>query len=238
MLTSGHLLAEARITQSDIEQVVNAWMYCSYASEPRKHEVKKWLNHLLLTCLTQTNVEATAVKYETKSRPKILVIHERFSQKHAMFRCYAPLIRTLGKYFDTVALADSALIDEAADSLFDEVLRLEKKRPSLEQIIELIQAQKADVIWYPSLGMGALDGNGCRVEAGSSSNNDPRAPGHFHDGDDRLCLCMRNARGSRFHSFRKNCNWSNQPQHSPLILIYRWSCQTWCLLVIARFALL
>lgn len=154
LLTSGQLLNDARISVSDIEPVVNAWMYSSYASEPQKHDIKKWFNKLLLKCLTEAGIIPAPVSYSKSARPKILVIHERFTKKHAMFRCYAPLIRTLGKYFDTVALADEALIDEAADSLFDEVLRLEKKRPNLDQIIDLIQDQKPDVIWYPSLGMG------------------------------------------------------------------------------------
>jgi hypothetical protein len=154
LLTSGHLLSDAQITDNDIEHVVNAWMYSSYASEPKKHDIKRWFNKLLLKRLSEAGIKPAPVHYSASARPKMMVIHERFGQKTAMFRCYAPMIRTLSEYFDTVALADTAMIDDAADDLFDEVIRLERTRPNLAQIVELIQAQKADVIWYPSLGMG------------------------------------------------------------------------------------
>ena len=41
ILVSGHLFADMEIVDADITQMVNAWMYSSYASEPEKHQIKK-----------------------------------------------------------------------------------------------------------------------------------------------------------------------------------------------------
>ena len=153
LLTSGHLLESASISDSEIPALVNAWMYSSYATDPNKHAIKIWFNYLLRKRMNDANVIPRAVVYSPKKRPKILVIHERFLQQHAMFRCYAPMLRTLGNYFEMVALADGEMIDDAAEDIFDEVVRLPKPRPSIDSLMETIQTHAPDMIYYPSLGM-------------------------------------------------------------------------------------
>lgn len=153
LLTSGHLLEEARISDAEINSVANAWMYSSYADTANKHDIKKWFNHLLLKRMQEAKVTPQPMSYVLKKRPKVLVIHERFTQQHAMFRCYAPMLRTLGDFFDTVALADAETIDEAAEKLFDKVIRVPAPRPSLAALVELILNEKPDIIYYPSIGM-------------------------------------------------------------------------------------
>lgn len=154
LLNSGELLKDAEITEADIEPLVNAWMYSSYASDPNKHAIKSSINQLLINCMLSAEIRPKDVKRKLTGRPKILVIHERFTGVHAMFRCYAPLLRSLRSYFHTVALADTNMIDSAAEEIFDEVITLGQPRPSVKELVALIQQQDADVIYYPSLGMG------------------------------------------------------------------------------------
>ena len=153
LLTSGHLLEACEIQDADIAPLINAWMYSTYASEPKKHDIKLWLNKLLVKRMATAGITPAPVTHSIKSRPKILVIHERFIAKHAMYRCYAPLIAQLGERFDTVAMAEAGMIDEASDALFDEVIRLPNPRPSIAALAQLVQEQKPDMIYYPSLGM-------------------------------------------------------------------------------------
>lgn len=153
LLTSGHLLKGATISDRMIGSLINGWMYCTYATEPRKHEIKKWINQLLLDHMRAAGIMESPVTHSVKKRPKIVVVHERFTANHAMFRCYAPMMRTLTNYFDTVAVADAALISDMADDIFDKVIRLPSARPSVKKIVQLIQAEKPDVVYYPSLGM-------------------------------------------------------------------------------------
>jgi hypothetical protein len=153
LLTSGNLLEGVSISDREIEPIVNAWMYSSYATDPAKHEIKKCFNQLLAQLLRGKGITPRPVTWASKPRPKLMVILERFGSEHAMFRCYAPSVRTLNQHFDTVALAEESYVDETADSLFDTVIRLGRPRPTVEQIAHLIQGQQPDMIWYPSLGM-------------------------------------------------------------------------------------
>ena len=153
LLTAGHLLETANVTDREIPSLINAWMYSSYATEPRKHEIKKWFNHLLRKLMSEAGISPSPVSYITKRRPKILVIHERFLKEHAMYRCYAPLLRTLNNRFETVALVENKMADSAADDIFQEVIRLSDTLPNVEAIAAIIQAQEPDIIYYPSLGM-------------------------------------------------------------------------------------
>lgn len=153
LLISGHLLADVEIKDKHIPHIVNAWMYSSYATEPKKHQIKRVFNELLRKRIGEAGIVPSVPRYRLTTRPKVLVIHERFTAAHAMFRCYSPILRTLNEYFDTVAIAESEMIDAAAETIFDQVIRLDSPRPAVDQLVELVQAQNADIIIYPSLGM-------------------------------------------------------------------------------------
>lgn len=153
LLLSGPLISEVKINDRDIPMLINAWMYCSYASEPRKHQIKKAFNQLFETRMLEAGITTQVKQYKPKKRPKMMVIHERFISEHAMYRCFAPHLRSISKEFELIALADAMWIDENAKKLFKKVLTLESPRPSVSDIVDLVQAEKPDVIFYPSLGM-------------------------------------------------------------------------------------
>ena len=48
LLTNGQLLEQAVLEDKHIGLLVNAWMYCSYATHPNKHDIKIWFNKLCL----------------------------------------------------------------------------------------------------------------------------------------------------------------------------------------------
>lgn len=153
LLTSGHLLEGYRITDQDIPSLINAWMYSSYASEPSKHDIKIWFNSLLVDHLKNAGITPRPVIYTRKARPKIMVILERFTSEHAMYRCYAPMIRSLSRSFETVAVVETAMIDSSGEALFDSVIKIGKPLPTIEQLAAVIQNQDPDMIYYSSLGM-------------------------------------------------------------------------------------
>lgn len=153
LLVSGHLFEELAIVDADIQQMINAWMYSSYATEPRKHQIKRSFNLMLANRLRAAGVTAQCKHYEQHKRPTMLVIHERFIAAHAMFRCYAPLIEQLRPHFRLVALSDEAWIDEASEDLFEHITKLPKQRTSISDIVKQIEDISPDVIYYPSLGM-------------------------------------------------------------------------------------
>ena len=153
LLTAGSLIESISIGDRHLPQMVRPWMYCSYASTPNKHDIKEAFNKLFLKRLKEAGVEPNPATYKAKQRPRVLVIHERFNSNHAMYRCYAPLIRTLSPYFEIVALADKAEIDGEADSIFDQVHTIHPQKMTIAAIVKQVQALKPDIIYYPSLGM-------------------------------------------------------------------------------------
>ena len=153
LLAAGSQIEAAKISDTNIEQVVNAWMYSSYASAPYKHDIKKSFNSLLKRLMLDAGIRPGPSAEPTASKPKILVVHERFLEQHAMYRCYAQSIRKLRQHFDLVALAEADWIDAASDDIFDSVIRIEDKVKNIAGLVRLIQSHSPQLIYYPSLGM-------------------------------------------------------------------------------------
>jgi len=153
LLAAGQLIEDVEIVDRDIPLIVNAWMYCSYASSAKKHDIKHFFNRLLERRLTAAGVEAHPAPRRQVPKPKMLICHERFTYNHAMYRCYAPYIESLRKKFHLIAMADEHCIDDAACGMFDEVIKLEQPRPTVKKIVEMINEIQPDIVYYPSLGM-------------------------------------------------------------------------------------
>lgn len=153
LLQSGPLIEAVTIADADIEQIVNAWMYTSYASEPQKHAIKKSFNQLLLSLMECAGVHPAAIEDKRPSRPRMIVVLERFTQPHAMFRCYARPIADLRRHFELIAISEAHWIDDAAEPLFDRIIRLEEKKKNIHELTALIQSLKPQMVYYPSLGM-------------------------------------------------------------------------------------
>lgn len=153
LLRAGSLIETADVGDQNIEQIINAWMYSSYATEPAKHSIKKSLNVLLRNLISAGNIVPRPVTHTIKKRPTIFVIHERFTSYHAMFRCYAPYLMSLKKNFRLIALCESQHIDEGADDIFDEVIKLDDGQKKISELVALVQSHEPDMVYYPSLGM-------------------------------------------------------------------------------------
>lgn len=152
LLHSGHLIEHLLIKDTDIGNVVNAWMYSTYADDQHRHNVKTTFNRLLLRLLGDLP-KVLRVTRVNRARPRVVVILERFIAQHAMFRCYAPLIRGLRKHFEIVAVAEEGTIDKASDDIFDHQIIFPSTGKNIRTIAKAISDQQPDIIYYPSLGM-------------------------------------------------------------------------------------
>lgn len=154
LLSSGHLIENAELEPGQqVAQCVNAWMHSSYASTPNKHDIKASFNKLFARKFSESGIIPQQFTHKKKDKPRLVVIHERFTQNHAMFRCYARSINDLRKYFHTISFSDEASIDDASKDLFDEIRTIKASETNLAEMVKLIQRQKPDLIYYPSLGM-------------------------------------------------------------------------------------
>ena len=153
LLESGALIEDVEIEDREIPQIVNAYMYCSYASSPEKHAIKRSFNRLMKARMNRASINPKPMKRKITDRPRMLVCGERFTRAHAMYRCFGPHIKAFSKHFELISLTDHEWIDDEAAQLFDEVVKLESPRQSIQDIASLIQKLRPDLIYYPSLGM-------------------------------------------------------------------------------------
>lgn len=155
LLSSVDLIRNVSIHQRHMELMAACWMYCSYAEYPKKHDIKEVFNDLFVKRLNELgyNQPKLAPVRKHKKRPRMLVIHERFTSQHAMYRCYAPYIEALRNDFYLVALVSVNDIDEPAKEPFEEVIVVDAAKHPFSEIVEAATKVKPDVVYYPSVGM-------------------------------------------------------------------------------------
>ena len=135
-----------------LPSLTKVWMYCTYADTPNKHKIKIKLNKLILKFLEKT-VNPSPVAYIKKKKPTVLVIHEYFQRNHAMYRCYAPFLRSLKEDFNLIAFADEKVIDKKDRDIFDYIKAGKYDEMPFAKLVEIISKIKPDIIYYPSVGM-------------------------------------------------------------------------------------
>jgi hypothetical protein len=145
----------------------DAYMYCSYGQRRDKHEMKRTVHLLMERMLRaggspiQTDAEIAArraaalntIEHDPAWRPTMLVCIEWFTSLHAMYRCYAPIVRQLRKRFRLVAMCREEDIDDVGKREFDEWFPVDSNNLVLSQLIAKINEIAPDVVFHPSLGM-------------------------------------------------------------------------------------
>lgn len=151
-----HILTAHPLPECLILAAGDLYMHCTYTDAPDKHEAKrvvnKWMRDL---AFSKTEVKECTRKLVRKSRPTIVVPVEWFGSHHAMFRCYAPSIRQLRERFRLVCVYRDSEIDEGGLAVFDKAVKLPGDAVSISSIMEIIQNEEPDIMFYPSVGMAA-----------------------------------------------------------------------------------
>ncbi|CBL46745.1 Putative accessory processing protein; involved in the adherence of host cells [gamma proteobacterium HdN1] len=133
-----------------------SWMYCAYAHTPKKHDIKRDINQAYRNYLIQNGYKDRALPVPRKKvkRPLLGVVIEQMTSNHAVFRCYGKALASMRERFETVAFAEKTYVDDAAVSIFDQVVYMETKETSdLRDIVSKVSKKKPDVLIYLSLGM-------------------------------------------------------------------------------------
>ena len=165
------LLLEGESMQNEIAssgsqiRIGNLWMYVSYFTTPKKHDVKKYLNRMLLNAVRKNGVtEPTLLPRKAAiGKPKLLVLSEILLSSHAMYRSFGPLISRLRSKFHTVLVSSTESYDDSTKSMFDEIIDFDNNDPIKKIVGKIIKAE-ADIIYYPSIGMKWWTMNTCQLK--------------------------------------------------------------------------
>jgi hypothetical protein len=154
LLSLGHLFDGVELKDAMLTAARDVYMQCSYATGPRKHEIKRTLNGLLRRIIEKrVELPRLASERPRPERPTILVQLEWFHSAHAMYRCYAPSIRKLREKFRLVAICHERALDDVSKQLFDETIETEGPSEMLQDVVGHIRRIQPDIVYYPSVGM-------------------------------------------------------------------------------------
>ncbi len=155
------IFADATVHEAALPSLSDAYMYTSYGTRRDKHDAKATMHGIFARMLSAAGVALpTGAELEarrrtglTKAKPVLLVGLEWFTGAHAMFRCYAPVIRQLRTRFRLVGMSSAGAIDDIGKAELDEWHEVPTDGLVLADLVRRINAIAPDVIYYPSLGM-------------------------------------------------------------------------------------
>lgn len=148
------LFDDVTLNERFISPMSDAYMYCSYAHGRDKHKVKGLMHRLYARMLAAHGFQEQEFKKpKACEKPTIVVPVEWFTSLHAMYRCYAPLVRQLRAQFKVIGIGRPHAIDDVSKKEFDGWLEVPEENVVLKNVIQRIRNVKPDIIYYPSLGM-------------------------------------------------------------------------------------
>ncbi|CAH2893238.1 MAG: putative accessory processing protein [uncultured Paraburkholderia sp.] len=148
----------------------NAYMFCSYAETPRRHEIKRDINVLVRRKLTQLGLtdlpapprKANAANAKTpknakrRKKPLMMVVLEWFGGAHSIYRTHSRTIEAARKHFEVVGFGFGYAIDDIGRAVFDRFIELQDPEyigECLRTIRDIAEREKPDVLYMPSVGM-------------------------------------------------------------------------------------
>ena len=139
-------------------RVASAWMFCSYADHPRRHELKAVLNRVIVRWVDR-QLSRTArctprrASAPSQTRPRLLVVTERFREGHAMHRCYAPSIAQLRQRYHVTIIGVKEHLDQASRPLSHRAIVIDPNPKTVDKLVAQVDEMAPDLIFYPSVGM-------------------------------------------------------------------------------------
>ena len=154
----------------------NAYMFCSYADSPRRHEIKLDINVLVRRKLGQLGLtdlpapkpapskrRARHMRYvhpmQRGKKPLMVVVLEWFGGAHSIYRTHSRTLEAAREHFEVVGFGFGYAIDDIGRAVFDRFIELEQPEyvgECLRTIRDFAEAEKPDVLYMPSVGMFVL----------------------------------------------------------------------------------
>ncbi|MEC5405902.1 glycosyl transferase family 1 [Paraburkholderia sp. MPAMCS5] len=140
----------------------NAYMFCSYADTPRRHEIKRDINVLVRRKLVQlglTDLPAAPRAPGAKKRgkkPLMMVVIEWFGGAHSIYRTHSRTLEAAREHFEVVGFGFGYAIDDIGRTAFDRFIELEEPEyigECLQTIRDFAEREQPDVLYMPSVGM-------------------------------------------------------------------------------------
>lgn len=159
-LLNYHLLSEKmRVLVS--RTISLSYFTCSNYESEYKYKYKKWLadftkcNIQQITQVEQYTTNQTTLNRAPDRKLKVLVVLEKYSSNHAMFRSFNANFRALSSKYELIAIgnfSESVANDKLLFEPFSRVISL-KKPENVDETMQQVKDVGADIIYYSSIGM-------------------------------------------------------------------------------------
>ena len=152
-------LSEMQLSDLPIGFLHDAWMHCTYAVTPRKHDIKEALNKLIRTDLLRNGfADDTRDRSKlSRDKPVVVVILDHFHSRHVIFRWFSRLLAGLRPAFRLVGICIQKP-DEPAAALFDKHILIELPPDrglgdALHPMLEAVREEAPDIVFHLGVGM-------------------------------------------------------------------------------------
>jgi hypothetical protein len=154
LVKDSKLLLSLESNMRFLDGIMNSWMNCTYFVCDNKTELKKNLNKMLAVYVARNfaKLKPRTNLIARSDKPRMLIIHERLTSGHAMFRCYKPHFQGLEDYFEVHSMVQDDLVDQGGLDLFKHTVQVTDPT-DIGKIIKAVNEINPDIIYYPSLGM-------------------------------------------------------------------------------------
>jgi len=158
LLGLAEIFESVELTDRLVSPMSDAYMYCSYGHRSDKHNFKGMIHRLYAKLMVAHGYvpQEFNPRAAKKKKPTMVVPLEWFTSLHAMYRCYAPVLRQLRTKFKLVGIGRPHAIDEESVKEFDKWITVPEDKVALSEIIKDVRSVEPDVIYYPSLGMDLI----------------------------------------------------------------------------------
>ncbi|KVM96724.1 hypothetical protein [Burkholderia diffusa] len=138
----------------------DAYMHCSYADRPDKHDIKRGINTLIRRKLKDWNLHALPTPAAPKAgdKPVMLVVLEWFNAAHSIYRTHSRTMEAARERFRVIGTGLSH-VDASGRAVFDAFHELPSGgnvEAQLRFICELARQEGVHVLYMPSVGMFPL----------------------------------------------------------------------------------
>ena len=167
ILSSGKHWENISPTIEILRSLGPAYMGCSYADAPHKHDIKRSMNKMVRKWLEEQNVTDIEIDAQArrgvKRKPTLIVMAELYNSIHAMHRCYGPAIRSLKDRFKLIYMSAEGKCDEKLHYMFDKIDTTKFNIRDPKPFFDKAKSYRPDVVYYPSIGMRPLSILGSNV---------------------------------------------------------------------------
>lgn len=149
-------LSRVDLKHVNAKKLVEPYMMCSYATTPRKHDIKRGIIDLMrAACLAGGCTEWDGTAPPKRARPEIVVSTEAFGVGHSVFRTHSRSVRALRERFHVVGICFEASISPETRECFDEVLIYPSGPfiPAIKQLTEMVLKRRPDMLLQLGVGM-------------------------------------------------------------------------------------